>query len=138
MTSPIDAYHELSAWTLTLGDETFIHQHVVDAFAAQNADDASKPIGITFALAGLYLHLEHGFSGKQVQRAHMEMARSKRPWPRWPLPADRGAMTAVDVLAATAGPARERAIDAWCESVWAAFHEHQTGIRILLQQYGIV
>jgi hypothetical protein len=54
----LDAYHELCGYTLTHGDAAFIHQHVVDAFAAQHADAHSKPIGITFALAGLYLHLE--------------------------------------------------------------------------------
>jgi hypothetical protein len=33
-----DAYHELCAYTLQRGDAAFIHQHVVDAFAAQRAD----------------------------------------------------------------------------------------------------
>ena len=78
MGSELDAYHELSAYTQTHGDLTFIHQHVVDAWAAQHAVEAGKSIGLTFALAGLYLHLERGFSGRQVQRAHMEMGRRKR------------------------------------------------------------
>ena len=49
------AYHELCYYTLTLGDPAFIHQHVVDAFAAQQADEQTKPIKVTFALVGLYL-----------------------------------------------------------------------------------
>jgi len=32
-----NAYHRLCAYTLQRGDATFIHQHVVDAFAAQRA-----------------------------------------------------------------------------------------------------
>src|SRR5436190_14425039 len=91
--SELDAYHELSAYTLTHGDPTFIHQNVVDAWAAQHAVEGGKPIGLTFALVGLYLHLERGFSGRYVQRAHMEMGRRKREWPAFDMPAQRGSMT---------------------------------------------
>ena len=138
MTAEEEAYHELCAYTLTHGDPAFIHQHVVDAFMAQHANEETKPIGITFALVGLYLHLERGFSGRHVQRAHMTLAKEKRPWPRFPLPANRGPMTAADVLAKPAGGERDRAIDAWCASVWAAYREgsRQT-IVDLLRQYGI-
>src|ERR1051326_8913716 len=37
------------------------------------------------------------------------------------LPEDRGKMTVADVLAVSAGPERDRAIDDWCRSVWTAF-----------------
>jgi hypothetical protein len=37
-------YHELSSYTLTRGDPGFIHQYAVDAFAAQRADNDTKPI----------------------------------------------------------------------------------------------
>ena len=116
-----EAYDELCAYTLTHGDLTFIHQHVVDAWAAQHATAEGKPIGVTFALAGLYLHVERELTGRQVQFAHMRMAKQKRDWPRFVLPANRGAVTAVEVLAVQEGPDRDRAIDAWCESVWSAF-----------------
>jgi uncharacterized protein DUF5946 len=116
-----EAYDELCAYTLTHGDPRFIHQHVVDAFAAQHATPKSKPIGVTFALAGLYLHLEKGFTGREVQRAHMQMARQKREWPKWILPSSRGIITAIGVLAKAKGPERDHAIDAWCKSVWSAF-----------------
>ena len=57
------AYDELASYTLIHGDPAFIHQHVVDAFGAQHATDHSKPIGVAFALIGLYLHVERGRSG---------------------------------------------------------------------------
>jgi hypothetical protein len=38
-----DAYDELCAYTLSSGDPAFIHQHVVDAFAAQRASAAGRP-----------------------------------------------------------------------------------------------
>ena len=140
MTVPadLDAYHELCGYTLTHGDAAFIHQHVVDAFAAQHAGGQSKPIGVTFALVGLYLHLERGFTGRQVQRAHMQMARHTRQWPAFDLPAARGSITALDVMAAPAGSARDRAIDDWCRSVWDAFAASRPAVEALLRDHQIV
>lgn len=133
-----DAYHELCAYTLAHGDRTFIHQHVVDAFTAQQAGAATRPIAITFALVGLYLHVELGWSGRQVQRAHMRLARHKRSWPAFALPDERGSITPVDVLAAPAGPARDEAIDAWCASVWSAYAGARPVVDALLRQEGVV
>lgn len=137
MASEQEAFNELCFYTLAHGDPAFIHQHVVDAFAAQHADDRTKPIALTFALVGLYLHVEKHVSGRNVQRAHMTMAKRKRPWPAIALPRDRGAITVIDVVAAPAGPERDKAIDAWCASVWESFHDSRPIIAALLQQYGI-
>ena len=69
-----DLYNQLALYTLAHPDPRFIHQLVVDAYTAQNADDNTKPIALVFALIGLYLHIEKGYTGKQVQRAHMQLA----------------------------------------------------------------
>ncbi|MGZ7078191.1 MAG: DUF5946 family protein [Thermoanaerobaculia bacterium] len=132
MASERDAYDELCAYTLTHGDLAFIHQHVVDAFAAQQANEQTKPIAITFALIGLYLHVEKGVSGRDVQRVHMKLGRRKRDWPRFPLPLDRGPITAMDVIRAPAGTERDRAIDAWCASVWNAYRDSRDIVANLL------
>src|SRR5256885_15775605 len=116
-----EAYHELCAYTLTHEGRDFIHQYVVDAWAAQHATPDGKPIGITFALAGLYLHLEKQRTGREVQLAHMQMAKKKRTWPTFVLPANRGEVTAIDVLRAPEGPERHEAIDGWSASVWGAY-----------------
>jgi hypothetical protein len=132
MISNEDAYSELCCYTLTRGDSEFIHQHVVDAFAAQNADERTKPIKLTFALIGLYLHVEKQFSGREVQRAHQFLAQRKRTWPSFPLPHDRGSLTAADVMAAPAGSKRDEAIHNWCVAVWNAFRgSHQTVTELL-------
>lgn len=136
--NPRDAFHELCAWTLNLGDAAFVHQHVVDADMAQTATQHTKPIGLTFALVGLYLHLERGFSGREVQRVHMRLARKREDWPRFPLPPDRGRLSAVDVLAAPPGSDRVRAIDAWCESVWASYQATHDLVAGLLRERGIL
>jgi hypothetical protein len=131
-----EAYDELQSYTLALSDRGFIHQHVVDAWAAQHADERTKPIALTFALVGLYLHVEKGFSGRQVQRTHMALARHKRSWPSFTLPHERGSITASLVMAKQAGPERDQAIDAWCASVWAAFRESRQAVAELLEQHG--
>lgn len=116
----VEAFHELSAYTLTRGDAEFIHQHVVDAFAVQTANAETKPIKLTFGLIGLYLHVERQFTGREVQRAHQRLARHKREWPRFVLPQSRGAVTALDVIQHPPGPQRDAAIHAWAASVWTA------------------
>lgn len=132
-----EAYAELCCYTLTRGDAAFIHQHVVDAFAVQTAGPQSKPIGIAFGLAGLYLRVERRFSGRQVQQAHMRMARRKRVWPAFALPADRGEITCREVLAAPEGAERDQAIDDWCRSVWQACRGCHRTVENLLGDYGI-
>ena len=126
---PTDAYHELSYYTLAHPDrEKFVHQHVIDAFTAQNAGPDTKPIGLLYALAGLYLAVEQGYSGREVQRAHMELAKDKTDFPPLTLPSDRGALTVADVLAIPAGAARDMLILEWCAAVWSAYAESQSVI----------
>jgi hypothetical protein len=132
-----DAYHELCAYTLTRGDATFIHQHVIDAYAAQRATSDSKPISVAFSLAGLFLHVEKKLSGRQVQLAHMRMARQKRTWPAFVLPPDRGTVTVLDVMAAPEGSPRDHAIDEWCVSVWSAFAVNRRAVVELLREYDL-
>lgn len=136
--TPQEAFDELCAYTLQRGDAAFIHQHVVDAFAAQQADENTKPIKITFALVGLYLLIEKQWTGKQAQRAHMQMGRRKHVWPTFPLPRDRGTMTAIEVLAAPAGAARDAAIHEWCREVWAAYSGSHETVGALLREHGIL
>ena len=129
------AYDEVYAYTM--GRNGFILQHVVDASAVQTADAASRPIGVVFSLVGLYLYVEKQFSGRQVQKAHVALGRRKREWPKLVLPEDRGKMTVEDVLAASAGPERDRAIEEWCRSVWSACAGNRPAIIALLAEYQI-
>ena len=133
-----EAYDELSAYSLMRGDATFIHQHVVDAFAVQYSDEQTKPIKLTFGLVGLYLKIEKQFSGRRVQLAHMQMGRKKHVWPAFDIPADRGTMTPSDVIAAAPGQERDSAIDAWCLSVWAPWQSNGRAIANLLEQHEVI
>ena len=79
-------------------DKEFIHQLVVDSYAAQHSGPKVKPISTVFALIGLYLTFEHGYTGKEVQRAHMEIAKTRRLWPRFNPPPEKGKLTVRDAL----------------------------------------
>lgn len=129
------AYDEV--YVYTMGRPGFILQHVVDAFAVQTANEDTKPIAVVFGLAGLYLHVEKQFSGRRVQEVHTKLARRKREWPKINFPKYRGNMTVVDVLAAPAGPERDKAIDNWCQSLWTSFGDNRQTIIALLEEYQI-
>ena len=62
-----DQFHQLSFYTLAHPDKKyFIHQHAVDTYQAQMADENTKPITIIFFLLGLYLYHEKNYTGRQV------------------------------------------------------------------------
>ena len=138
-----EAFHELSFYTLshptaghpTGGKGTFIHQHVVDAQAAQMATEKTKPIQLVFALVGLYLFLEKGKTGIEVQNFHLRMSQKKQEWPLIELPGRRGEVTAVHVLAAPAGDQRDDKIKTWCQSVWEAYQPSRDIIVKLVESY---
>jgi hypothetical protein len=131
-----DAYQQV--YVYTMGRPGFILQHVVDAHAVQAAHPAGKQIAVVFGLVGLYLHVEKGWTGRQVQEAHMRLARMTRQWPPVNLPHDRGGVTVVEVLHAPPGAERDLAIDGWCRSVWSACSlENKQAIVDLLRRYQI-
>ncbi len=116
-----DLYNELALYTLQKRDPEFIHQYIVDAYAAQNADENTKPITLVFALAGLYLHIEKNFTGKEVQNAHMRMARARKDWPKLELVHERGSIRINNVFDVAPGSDRDEMIIKWSRSVWAAW-----------------
>ncbi|MCC6615080.1 MAG: hypothetical protein IT320_16505 [Anaerolineae bacterium] len=134
MATQEEQYHELAYYTLAHPDPAFIHQHIVDAHAAQMADADTRPIKLVFALAGLYLAVERGFTGRQVQQAHMQLAKQGKSWPTMPLPEARGTITVAEVLSATPGEARDAMIHAWCADVWAAYTDVQPQVRDLVKR----
>ena len=130
-----EQYNELSFYTLSHQYISFIHQHIVDAQTAQTADETTKSISITFALAGLYLYVEREFTGRQVQLFHMKMAKDKRQWPKFVLPVTRGNINVSNVLAVSPGAERDKMIRKWCESVWNAYKENRTIIVNLIARF---
>jgi hypothetical protein len=128
--------HELSYYTLAHGDPAFIHQHLVDAYGAQHVRPQSKStIGAAFALAGLYLAVERGFTGRQVQKTHVMMASRSKQWPRFEPSPGAWALTVADVLKVEPGPGRDQELLRWCASVWAAWSSEQKRVREMVDRF---
>ncbi len=128
-----DAYYKLCYYTGAHSDPFFIHQLAVDAFGAQHADENTKPIGLVFALIGLYLYIEKNYSGREVQIAHVKLGKHRKQWPTFDLPEYRGNITIYDVLAAPEGPERDEMIHKWRISVWDAYSESHEKVADLVE-----
>jgi hypothetical protein len=126
--------YELSYYTLSLHDEYFIHQLVVDTYAAQHADEHAKPIRTAFALIGLYLVCEKGYTGKQVQDAHKKLADQSKIWPIFSIPQKKARLTVADVLARS-DEEKVSAIQEWCQSVWEIWKDEIQAIEELVNKY---
>ncbi len=127
-------YDEVAAFTLSLGEKDFIHQLAVDSYAAQHDGPQRKPISAAFALIGLYLTYECGYTGRQVQLAHMELGKVRRTWPRFKSPRFKGALTVKDVLPLTGQNYRSK-LTAWGKCVWLAWAPEHERVRGLVASY---
>jgi hypothetical protein len=138
MNSDNSAFNELSIYTLSLRDPWFIHQLVVDTYAAQHVTPDQKPIAGSFALIGLYLVYEKGFTGKQVQSVHMQIAGKQKTWPKFIAPTIKWELTVEDVMKIPPGEKRDEMIKKWGESVWEMWRkDHEQQIKDLLATFGI-
>lgn len=126
-------YGELTAYTVTRGYGDFIHQLAVDAYGAQHAREDSRPIGLAFALFGLYFAFEKGYSGRQVQHMHMLLARRSKSWPRFPPPGRVGGLTVWDVMQAAPGERRDTMLRHWGQSVWEAWGREHAHVQALVE-----
>lgn len=102
-----DLFMELTAYTQSLYDRSFPHQITVDTYGAQHAGPTSRNITTAFALIGLSLLFNWGYSGKQVQKAHMILANRFKDWPRLEPPKIKTILTVKDVVRAKDGGERD-------------------------------
>jgi hypothetical protein len=122
-------YNELSLYTLSKQDLNFIHQHAVDTYSAQHAGTRMKEITIVFSLIGLYYAIEHGYTGKQVQRVHILLSKQKHKWPSLQLPSKSYTLTVHDVLKEELGENRDTMLQKWMRDVWQCWDHHHNWIR---------
>jgi hypothetical protein len=128
----LQLYGELSAYTLTRGYTDFIHQLAVDAYAAQHSGAGMRPITTTFALVGLYLAYERGYSGRQVQDAHRRLAGRSKDWPRFEPPTQVGTLTVLDVMRRQPGEDRDGMLRRWGKAVWDAWGRDHARVESLV------
>lgn len=127
-------YYEITYYTLSKNDAGFIHQYVVDSYAAQHSGPMTRTITTAFALIGLFLAVERGYTGKMVQEAHMKIAKVRREWPRLDPPVQPAKLTVVDVLRADTNEEKDCMIRKWSLSVWESWSDHHEWVREITDQ----
>lgn len=124
-------YGELTAQTLAKGDLTFIHQMAVDAYGAQHSGGVTRNVTTVFALVGLCLALEHGFTGRQVQQAHAELAKQSINWSPIEPPEQTSALTVWDVVL----DSRDAMLKTWAQAVWKSWAYRHDWVRNICKQF---
>ena len=124
------AYSDLQCYSVAKQDPAFIHQHVVDTYEAQHAGGRTRNITVVFGLIGLYLALEKGYSGKQVQQAHMKIAKRRKDWPWLEPPEEQAALTVIEVLQAGTDAEKDRMIRKWMAAVWENWTDRHGWVRL--------
>jgi hypothetical protein len=130
-------FHRLSGIHFDEADPAFIHQVAVDCYGAQHAGGPAKPIAAVFALVGLCLHLEHGFTGKQVQAAHTALGRTQKHWPALPAPTARFPVTVESVVACATASSRTVQLKVWAQATWEAWRGEQMWVRSIVRLHGL-
>ena len=125
----LQVYSDLQCYTVAKQDPGFIHQHVVDTYAAQHAGGSTRNIAVAFGLIGLYLALERGYTGKEVQLAHMRIAKSRKIWPRLEPPREPAILTVMDVLQAGTDEEKDAMIRKWMTEVWVSWADRHDWVR---------
>jgi hypothetical protein len=120
-------FSDLSATTVARQDPGFIHQHFVDAYGAQHAGGTTRNITVAFGLIWLYLALEMGYTGRQVQLAHMQIAKIPKDLTRLDPPAQPAGITVRDVLEGDSDS--DATIRQWMAAVWASWADRQGWVR---------
>jgi hypothetical protein len=122
-------FFELTYWTLAHKDILFIHQYAVDAYEAQHAGRRTRAITVAFGLVGLYLALEKGYTGRQVQLPHMKIGKTRQDWPRLEPPENPAALTVMDVIRAGSDPEKEDMLMRRAEAVWQSWEPRHEWVR---------
>lgn len=127
-------YYDVSFYTLGKRDPFFLHQVLVDADGAQHYKMGAPRIGLAFALIGLCLVLEHDYSGKDVQNAHIRLAAKRKDWPQFEPSTQKTPLTIADVLAAPPGDERDAVMMQWAAAVWDTYTHEQQHVREMLRE----
>jgi hypothetical protein len=108
-----------------------LHRLTVDSYAVQHPGRPSAQTiqSVGAHLVSLYLVVERGLAAAYATRAIGEATRTKGRFFWLTPPKSCGAVTVVDVAAATTPRAHERSVRAWAEAAWGAWSEHHAIVR---------
>jgi hypothetical protein len=113
----LEAFRELSLYTLYQPVPPFIHQNAVDAYSAQHLHADMSVIQRIFGLMGLYLATEQDLNGYDIQLAHI--TKSKDPdRATWPLIEPQAIEFQTNVGDVLVADDKDAAIRRWVETTW--------------------
>jgi len=106
---------------------------MIDAYAVQHpgVPERRSSQSVWIHLVSLCLRLEHGLADDATIRHIQRLASEKRDYPWLEPPSSLGAVTVVDVHAATTTEDHVAAVRRWCESAWDAWAGYRDEIREL-------
>lgn len=113
--------------TLIAGSGDFIHQVALDAYVAQHCPGDARR-ALVYSLAGLYLVVEQGRTGRQVQQVHQALAMTRHPLLAMEPVDAHAAGTAADVLLQISHDGLVASVNGWAARVWHAYAAHHQEI----------
>lgn len=114
-----------------------VHRLTVDAYAAQHPGEPGRRSSQSVAvhLVGLHLILDRGFTPGRATRALGQLIDQLAPFPWLPPPADLGALTVLEVHAASNLDEHSERVEQWARSVWNAWSMHHQTVAASLDRH---
>jgi len=106
-----------------------LHQLTEDAYSAQHAGARVPAIGMAFALIGLHLALDDGWSGNAVRAAHQFLAARHNEWPHFEPPSTPASLTIAHVAGSPTPEEHASRVRAWSASVWESWSAQHAAVR---------
>jgi hypothetical protein len=131
----LNLYWEFSNFTLSVRDQNFPHQLAVDTYAAQHYGAKMKPVTITFALIGLHLAFERGYTGREVQDAHVLLGKLHERWPGFTVTRKADEVNGSNVLQNISKDNYGQLLAKWGKSVWDSWKPEHENVRKLVDRY---
>jgi len=127
-------FSDIQCYTVAKQDLEFIHQHVVDTYEAQHAGGPTRTIAVAFGLIGLYLAVEKGYTGREVQLAHMRIAKVRKVWPQVEPPDQPALLNVMNVLCSGSDADKDRMIRKWMTAVWESWGDQHDWVRTTTEE----
>lgn len=108
-----------------------VHRLTVDCYAVQHPGEPTPPAirSVALHLMSLCAVLERGLDPGAATRLLQVAAEASIDFTPLDPPAEPGAITVEDIVAATTPGDHEEAVRAWSDSVWSAWSAHHARVR---------
>lgn len=111
------------------------HQLTVDAYAVQHAGGPHPDKSVGIHLAGLHLVLDRGLHPAALPPLLQRLATVVDRWPHLEPPAERGALTVLDVALAGSADEHVAVVERWAAQMWQAWSAHHPEVGELVERH---